>query len=225
VCAGAADGGVVVVAIFRSSALQFSGRWTTPLPYGLLSKMHYSLREYSQNQRKKVIKSEKRAFSISVKTPFTCNASYNAIAASVSPARGIQIITHDGKETCFVPRLPAYFLCRACLLMCLCWEADGVRSTRSIFLSTAAFMIFFISVCVMCEYSDLPVQAGQIFPACTPSMGPLRNARATMLLASAASCGSNLVFFLGHRGSLRLKIDNSAYKITSSNARTAFFTN
>ena len=49
---------------------------------------------------------------------------------------------------------------------------------------TAFFMMTFISASEIREYPALPSHAVQGFPACRSSMGPLRNARATMAFAS-----------------------------------------
>ena len=52
--------------------------------------------------------------------------------------------------------------------------------------STAVFMICRISPWVMWEYFALPWHVGQVFPACTFSIGPLRKANATSAFASFA---------------------------------------
>jgi hypothetical protein len=61
-------------------------------------------------------------------------------------------------------------------------------------------MIRRISAWVMWEYSALPWHVGQVFPACTFSIGPLRKANATRAFASRATrdefCGTVLDFFI-----------------------------
>src|ERR1700677_1559004 len=59
-------------------------------------------------------------------------------------------------------------------------------------------MIPFISSSEMREKARSALQVGQTFPACRSSMGPFRNASATIILASRANTGSTEDFFMVH---------------------------